>query len=219
MELKFYRAWKRLMDVSMAILLLLPFLVIGAGIALISIWVFRGQVFFRQPRLGYRNNIFCIYKFTTMLPEQVNGRLLLPAERQSAWGNFLRDYSLDEMPQVINILQGDMSFVGPRPLLPEYKEIYTAAEARRHLVRPGLSGLAQVNGRNDLSWTQKMDFDQQYVREISLRLDMEILWKTFRVVCKGQEINFGFRPDVLPPENESMQCELVPGANIKWVQA
>lgn len=219
MELKSYRYWKRLLDICIAILLLLPFLALGTGLALVSLWAFRGQVFFRQKRLGYHNRIFTIYKFATLLPEQLHGRTLAMETRQTAWGKFMRDYSLDELPQLLNILKGDMSFIGPRPLLPEYEAIYSPAEARRHLVKPGLSGLAQVNGRNALDWNQKMFFDQQYVTNISFLLDMKILWKTMRVVWTGQEINFGACPAGASAEKLNRESSLTHSAQIRWQKA
>lgn len=182
------------MDIGLSVLLLLPFLALGLMIAAVSFCVLGSRIFFTQQRLGYRNNIFRIYKFTSLLPEEVNGHSRSPHERQTAWGRFMRDYSLDELPQLLNILKGDMSFVGPRPLLPEYKSLYSPAEARRHLVRPGLTGLAQVNGRNALDWGQKMQFDQQYVEALSFRQDMQIIMKTFGVILRGQEVNYGTAP-------------------------
>lgn len=183
---------KRLLDVLGSAVLLLPVLVLAFPVLLISGIVFRGKVFFMQKRLGYRNRIFTIYKLTTLLPAGKEKHGL--EQRQTAWGNFLRNYSLDELPQLLNIFIGDMSFVGPRPLLPEYQPLYTLEEARRHEVRPGLSGLAQVNGRNALSWEAKMDFDQQYVRSLNFWLDLKILCRTFVVALKGQEINHGKAP-------------------------
>lgn len=182
------------MDIGLSVLLLLPFLALGLVIAAVSLCVFRSRLFFTQQRLGYRNTIFRIYKFTTLLPEEVKGQRGSPDERQTAWGRFMRDYSLDELPQLLNILKGDMSFVGPRPLLPEYESFYSPAEARRHLVRPGLTGLAQVNGRNALDWEQKMQFDQQYVESLSFRQDLQIMMKTFAVILRGQEVNYGTAP-------------------------
>lgn len=194
MEHRSYWFWKRLLDIGLSVLLLLPFLALGLLVGTVSLWVFRNRLFFTQPRLGYRHNIFRIYKFTTLLPEKVNGYRRSPDERQTAWGRFMRDYSLDELPQLLNILKGDMSFVGPRPLLPEYESLYSMAEARRHLVRPGLTGLAQVNGRNALDWGQKMQFDQQYVEALSFHQDLHIMMRTFAVILRGQEVNYGTAP-------------------------
>lgn len=189
---------KRLLDLLGTALLLLPALALAFPVLLISGIVFRGKIFFMQKRLGYQNKVFTIYKLTTLLPQ--GAATQDPDNRQNAWGKFLRDYSLDELPQLLNILKGDMSFVGPRPLLPEYRPLYTPEEARRHEVKPGLSGLAQVNGRNALSWEEKMDFDQQYVGSISFWLDVKILCKTFVVALRGQEINHGGAPKPKPLE-------------------
>ncbi len=186
---------KRVLDLMLAVLMLLPFAAISVVICIISLLVFKGKIFFFQERLGYRNKVFRLFKFATLLPEEQDGKIRTIAERQTAWGDFLRDYSLDELPQLINILKGEMSFVGPRPLLPEYKNLYTPREAVRHEVKPGLTGLAQVNGRNSLSWNEKMQYDQQYVANLCFVSDLEILLKTAGVVLEGQAVSFGKGPE------------------------
>lgn len=195
-----YRCYgKRLLDIVLLSLLAVPALLLFLPLVFISALVFRGGVFFRQQRLGYQNRVFTIYKFASLLPDRISGgELLTDAERQTRWGKFLRDYSLDELPQLLNILKGEMSFIGPRPLLPEYRSLYTPQEAVRHEVQPGLSGLAQVNGRNALSWAEKMAFDQQYVAGLCLKMDLAILFKTSGVVLKGQETNYGKAPEPEP---------------------
>jgi lipopolysaccharide/colanic/teichoic acid biosynthesis glycosyltransferase len=118
-----------------------------------------------------------------------NGQLLPDAERLTPFGRFLRSSSLDELPELFNVLRGDMSLVGPRPLLMHYLERYTPEQQRRHAVRPGITGLAQVNGRNGLSWEQKFAFDVRYVDNVSMWLDIKILWLTIWVIIQRQGIN------------------------------
>ena len=120
----------------------------------------------------------------------VDGQLLPNADRITAIGNWLRKFSLDEIPQLLNVLIGDMSLVGPRPLLPEYLKLYNAHQAKRHLVRPGITGWAQVNGRNTISWEQKFDMDVYYVENLSLCFDLKIFWLTFLKVLRGSDVNY-----------------------------
>lgn len=183
---------KRLFDLVLLSGMLIPSFFIAVPVMLVSAIEFRGKVFFKQKRLGYRNQVFTIFKFVSLLPENVTGKeRIQPDERQTTWGKFLRDYSFDELPQLLNILKGEMSFIGPRPLLPEYRNLYSPGEAKRHEVRPGLSGLAQVSGRNELSWEEKMACDQHYIACLSFKLDMKILFSTFSVIIKGQQVNYG----------------------------
>ncbi len=142
-------------------------------------------VLFRQIRPGYRGRPFTLYKFRTMTDARAgDGRLLPDAERMTGLGRTLRSFSLDDLPNVINVLRGEMSLVGPRPLLTEYLDRYTPEQARRHDVLPGITGWAQVNGRNDLSWEDKFRLDVWYVDHWSIRLDIRILaltaWKVLR---------------------------------------
>lgn len=131
----------------------------------------------------------------------------------------MRDYSLDELPQLLNILKGDMSFVGPRPLLPEYESLYSPAEARRHQVKPGLTGLAQVKGRNALSWHEKMQFDQQYVEAFGFRQDLVIMGKTLGVILRGQEINYGTVPLKVVGYHEPNANHIPEKTTLQWKQA
>ncbi len=193
------RIGKRVFDAGLFGLLLLPAAVLSVSIVLISAFVFGQRIFFLQKRLGYKNKVFTIYKFATLLPVSSQEKdSSSHKSRETGWGKFLRDYSLDELPQLLNILKGDMSFIGPRPLLPEYMSVYTREEAKRHEVKPGLSGLAQVSGRNELSWAEKMAFDRYYVAHLSFSLDLNILFKTLRVISKGQEVNHGTAPKEEP---------------------
>lgn len=147
-------------------------------------------VLFRQTRPGLNGHPFTLYKFRTMLDQRDGQDKLLPDElRLTRFGKFLRGTSLDELPELLNVVKGEMSLVGPRPLLMEYLELYTPEQARRNEVRPGITGWAQVNGRNDLSWEEKFDLDVWYVDNWSLWLDLKILWLTVAKVLKREGIS------------------------------
>lgn len=181
---------KRLLDIILsllAIIITFPiFLIIG-----ILVLMFIGQpAIFRQKRPGKNEKIFTMYKFRTMTNKKDEDGNLLPDElRLTKFGKLLRKTSLDEIPEFINILKGDMSFIGPRPLLVEYLDYYTEEEKHRHDVRPGLTGLAQVSGRNLLSWEDKFKKDIEYVNNITLINDIKIIFKTILVVFKREGIN------------------------------
>lgn len=171
----------------LALLLLAPLLL---GLALLIRWRLGAPVLFRQRRPGYQGRPFALLKFRTMRDaRRSDGRLLSDAERLTPLGRILRASSLDELPELINVLRGEMSFVGPRPLLMEYLPLYNAHQARRHAVRPGLSGWAQVNGRNALSWERKFDLDVWYVDHRSLALDLRILALTLVKVLQRDGIS------------------------------
>ena len=180
---------KRLLDIILsllAIIITFPiFLIIG-----ILILMFIGQpAIFRQKRPGKNEKIFTMYKFRTMTNKKDEDGNLLPDElRLTKLGKFLRKTSLDEIPEFINILKGDMSFVGPRPLLVEYLPYYTEEEHHRHDVRPGLTGLAQVNGRNNLDWNDKFQKDLEYVNNITFINDVKIIIDTIKIVFKREGI-------------------------------
>ena len=147
-------------------------------------------ILFRQIRPGLNEEIFCIYKFRTMTNEQgKDGKLLPDNQRLAGVGKTIRSLSLDELPQIFNVFKGDMSFVGPRPLLIEYLPFYNVRQKQRHTVKPGITGWAQVNGRNAISWEQKFEYDVWYVENQSFLLDMKILWMTFLKVVKRSDIN------------------------------
>lgn len=146
-------------------------------------------VLFRQARPGKGGEIFEVMKFRTMLAPDPSKGLISDADRMTPLGGFLRRTSLDELPTLLNVLKGDMSLVGPRPLLVSYLDRYTAEQARRHTVRPGVTGLAQVSGRNDLSWEEKFDLDLKYVDERSLLLDLKILLQTVLKVVRSEGIS------------------------------
>jgi lipopolysaccharide/colanic/teichoic acid biosynthesis glycosyltransferase len=180
---------KRLFDiaVSFTLLLILSPLLLGTALA---IWIAEGRpILFKQRRPGLHGQLFTIYKFRTMRP--VGGLeegSIEDASRLTGLGSFLRSTSIDELPELWNILIGDMSLVGPRPLLAEYLPHYSPQQCRRHDVRPGLTGWAQVNGRNLLSWEQKFALDLWYVDNISFRLDLLILWSTLFQIASRRGI-------------------------------
>lgn len=147
-------------------------------------------VLFKQQRPGLHGKPFYLYKFRTMTDERdENGELLPDHVRLTPFGQFLRKYSLDELPQLFNVLKGDISLVGPRPLLMEYLELYTPEQARRHEVKPGITGWAQVNGRNAISWEEKFELDVWYVDNQSFWLDLKILFLTVLKVLKSEGIS------------------------------
>lgn len=181
---------KRLFDIIIslsALLILSPVLLILVMLVRIKLG---SPVIFSQDRPGLNEKIFCLYKFRTMTDEKDECGELLPDEvRLTRFGNLLRATSLDELPELWNILKGDMSLVGPRPLLVRYLPRYSEEQRHRHDVRPGLTGLAQVNGRNAITWEKKFEYDIQYVREMSFLLDLKILLKTVEKVFKRADIN------------------------------
>jgi lipopolysaccharide/colanic/teichoic acid biosynthesis glycosyltransferase len=180
---------KRLLDVTVSALLLLlavPVLVAVAGLVAVTLG---RPVLFRQTRPGRYGVPFQLVKFRTMLPVDPSRGRLTDADRLTAVGRWLRATSLDELPTLWNVLRGDMSLVGPRPLLMCYLNRYTAEQARRHEVRPGITGLAQVRGRNALTWEEKFSYDVQYVDTRCLRLDLRILAETIRAVLRREGIS------------------------------
>lgn len=181
---------KRFLDFSSAffgILIIAPlFLLLIICLSIVN----RGKPFFYQNRTGKNGNIFTIMKFKTMNDKRDNNGNLLPAfERVTKVGNICRKFSLDELPQLINILKGDMSLIGPRPLLPQYLPHYNERQFRRHEVLPGITGWAQVNGRNTISWEQKFEYDIYYVDYQSFSLDFKIILKTIDKVINQADIN------------------------------
>lgn len=181
---------KRLFDLIMSIFLIIVLspVIILAGF---SVLVLTGcPVLFRQVRPGYKGRPFTIYKFRTMIDDtgKTEGQLT-DEERLTGVGRFLRKFSLDELPQLFNVLKGDLSFVGPRPLLMEYIPLYTPEQARRHDVRPGITGLAQVKGRNAITWEERFDLDIWYVDHWNFLLDMKILAETVSTVISREGIN------------------------------
>lgn len=181
---------KRLLDLLMSALALIILSPVLVTLSLLVRAIHGSPVLFRQRRPGYRGVPFYIFKFRTMTDRRdASGNLLPDAERLTSFGRFLRASSLDELPELINILRGEMSFVGPRPLLMQYLERYTPEQARRHLVLPGLTGWAQVNGRNALTWEEKFRLDVWYVDHYSFWLDLRILWLTVWKVLHREGIS------------------------------
>ena len=181
---------KNLFDKTLALFLIILFSPIYLIVSLLIYKKMGSPILFRQKRPGYKKKIFGIYKFRTMTNEKDEFGSLLPDEKRLVGiGKFIRSTSLDELPQLFNVLKGEMSFVGPRPLLVEYLDLYDDKQKRRHDVKPGITGWAQINGRNAISWEQKFDYDVWYVDNQSFWLDMKILWMTFLKVIKRSDIN------------------------------
>lgn len=185
-----YKYIKRIFDILssfFALVVLSPLLLI---LIVVGAFVMKGNPFFTQQRPGKNEKIFKLIKFRTMTnAKDKDGNLLPDADRLTKYGEFLRNTSLDELPELINILKGDMSVIGPRPLLVEYIPRYNAHQHRRHEVRPGLSGWAQVNGRNTVSWEDKFDMDVEYVDNYNLVMDIKILFMTVFNVLKREGIS------------------------------
>lgn len=187
----YIRFFKRFFDFTLSLLLvvlLFPLLVVIA----LFVWIMMGSpVIFTQNRPGLNEKVFAMYKFRTMADKKdASGNLLSDKDRLTKFGSFLRSTSLDELPELFNILIGDMSFVGPRPLLVEYLPKYGDFERTRSKVRPGLTGLAQINGRNSIGWGDKFRFDVEYVNNITFIGDVKIIFRTVSRVLKRSNINF-----------------------------
>ena len=181
---------KRLMDFILSLVALIVLSPLLLLVALLIRLKLGNPVLFKQDRPGKDEQIFSIYKFRTMTDRRnSNGELLPDKERLTKFGQFLRSTSIDELPALINIVKGDMSIIGPRPLLVEYLPLYNDKQKRRHDVRPGLSGLAQVNGRNAISWEEKFDLDIEYINGISFLADIKIILLTVLKVLKRSDIS------------------------------
>lgn len=180
---------KRLLDMILSLIALIVLSPVFLVVAVLVRIKLGSPVIFHQKRPGYQEKIFKLCKFRTMTEaKDAEGNLLPDAERLTPFGNFLRKTSLDELPELWNILKGDMSIVGPRPLLVGYLPYYTKKEQLRHSVRPGLTGLAQVSGRNFVAWDERLAKDVEYVQNISFLTDIKILWKTVMVVLKKDDV-------------------------------
>ena len=183
--------FKRLFDFWISLVALI---IISPLLIIVTIWLHFANkgagAFFFQERPGKDEKIFKVIKFKSMTDERdVEGKLLPDAQRLTKVGRFVRSTSIDELPQLINVLKGDMAFIGPRPLLPEYLPWYTEKEKLRHTVRPGMSGWAQVNGRNNLSWDEKLALDVYYVEHLSLWMDIKVILKTIVNVVQHKDVN------------------------------
>lgn len=203
-----YKRAKRLLNIVVAgglLLLLSPIIVVIS----LAIWLNMGRpVLFRQHRSGKDGRLFTIYKFRTMTDEKdEEGEPLPNVQRITRLGTLLRSASLDELPQLWNVLRGDMSLIGPRPLLPEYLPLYSAHQRRRHEVAPGITGWAQVNGRNALSWEDRFDLDVWYVDNQSLGLDLKILWLTALKILQREGINESESVTMTPFQGSEIHSE------------
>lgn len=195
---------KRLLDITISLIALIFLLLLMLLIYLLVIINLGSPAFFLQERVGKDNKIFKMIKFRTMKNStDKNGNLLSDNERVTKFGSFLRSFSLDELPELINILKGDMSLVGPRALLVQYLGLYNDEQIRRHEVLPGLTGWAQINGRNSITWSEKFKLDVWYVDNWSLWLDIKIFFLTFWKVVKREGIN----------QSESVTMEYFNGRN------
>lgn len=183
-------AFKRIIDFLVAFTGLIILSPIFAIVFIVLYFQNDGKPFFFQLRPGKDEKMFNIIKFKTMTDKKDSkGNLLPDADRLTSVGNFVRHTSLDEIPQLINVLKGDMSLIGPRPLLPQYIPLYSSFQKRRHEVRPGITGWAQVNGRNAISWEKKFELDVWYIDHLSFGLDFKIILFTFKKVFKKEGIN------------------------------
>lgn len=183
--------FKRLIDFSVALIVLIC---ISPLLLVVTLWLHfankGGGTFFLQERPGKNGKIFKVIKYKTMTDERDEQGQLLPDDRRlTPVGSFVRSTSIDELPQLFNVLKGDMSLIGPRPLLPQYLALYSPSQARRHEVRPGISGWAQCHGRNAISWTQKFEYDVWYVDHVSFLTDMKVIYYTIKAVLKRDGIS------------------------------
>ncbi len=194
MYLKYF---KRIFDFLLALFLILALSPLLLILTIVNFFAVKGKVFFHQKRVGYKKNSFDLIKFKTLIEVSQaadNKYIIIDSLTKEhfkfpPWSRKLRASSLDELPQLFNILKGEMSFVGPRPLPVIYLEYYTKEEQKRHDVQPGLTGLAQVNGRNELPWDERLQMDIDYVEKVSFVLDIKIFWKTFLQLFKSQKVD------------------------------
>ena len=183
------KGFKRLIDVTAAVLVLIFFSPLFIGVYLL-LMLSQNSAFFTQDRPGKNGRVFKLIKFKTMSDKRdAQGNLLPDAERLTKVGKWVRSTSLDELPQLINVLKGDMSLIGPRPLLIKYLPLYSETQKRRHEVKPGITGWAQVNGRNAISWDKKFEYDVWYVDHLSFLLDCKIVWRTIKKVIIREGIS------------------------------
>jgi undecaprenyl phosphate N,N'-diacetylbacillosamine 1-phosphate transferase len=194
-----YQFFKRICDFFVALILIIALLPIFLIVIIVLTIQNDGKPFFVQKRGGYKNTVFKIYKFKTMNDKVDKGGNLLPDfQRLTKAGRFIRNSSLDELPQLINILIGDMSLVGPRPLVDTYLPLYNQIQKQRHDVKPGMTGWAQVNGRNALEWEKKFELDVWYVNSVSFLLDFKIIFQTVIKTIKKENINYSENITVEP---------------------
>ena len=198
-KLMYHNYFKRAFDLILSFVALSIAMPVFIPVFLILLFQNKGRAFFFQARPGFQERAFNIVKFKTMTDEKNSeGNLLSNHLRITKAGRFLRKYSLDELPQLINVIKGDMSLVGPRPLLFNYIPLYSKNQKKRHLVKPGITGWAQVNGRNAISWTRKFELDVYYVENATFFFDLKILWLTVLKVLKKEGINASERENMAP---------------------
>lgn len=186
----YQKFFKRFFDIVLASFILLIISPVMVLVIFCLLVIYRRQLFFRQPRTGRNHQTFQIFKFKTMNDRKDEKGILLPDEKRlTSTGRFLRKTSLDEIPQLLNVLKGEMSLSGPRPLLTEYLPLYNKDQIRRHEVRPGITGWAQVNGRNAISWEEKFKYDVWYVDNLSFWLDVKIIFLTILKFFKSEGIS------------------------------
>ena len=191
--------FKPFLDFLISLIILIAISPLFLIITVVLMFYYKGNPFFTQERPGKNEKIFKIIKFKTMNDDRgSNGNLLSDSERLNSIGHYLRKYSLDELPQLINVLKNDMSLIGPRPLLVEYLAFYDEIQKCRHNVRPGITGWAQVNGRNAISWKKKFDYDIFYVNNLSIMLDIKIIKLTILKVIKKEGINQSGKVNDIP---------------------
>ncbi len=187
MYINFFKSAFDFILAMITLIIISPFFIL----LIVSIKIANGDsgVFFLQQRTGKNNKLFKIIKFKTMRDERdSNGKLLPDNLRFTTFGKLIRSFSIDELPQLLNILKGDMSFIGPRPLLEKYLPLYSEEQSKRHLLKPGITGWAQVNGRNNISWTKKFELDVWYIANISFVLDIKIIFLTLIKVLNRSDI-------------------------------
>jgi lipopolysaccharide/colanic/teichoic acid biosynthesis glycosyltransferase len=195
-----YRKYiKRFIDIILSSIILLLSSPLILGVTLILVFINNGNPFFFQDRPGFLEKKIRIIKFKTMNEaKDSSGNFLPDVERLTLFGNILRKTSIDEIPQFISVLKGDMSLIGPRPLLLKYLQFYSVEQKRRHNVKPGITGWAQVNGRNRISWKEKFDYDIYYVDNLSFDFDLKILWLTALNVIKMKDVNQSINRPMVP---------------------
>jgi len=181
---------KRVIDFLIALIAVILLSPVFIVVTILLYFANQGKPFFIQARPGLNEKIFNIIKFKTMNDKKDNqGNYLPDSERLTPIGSFIRQTSLDELPQLINVLKGDMAIIGPRPLLPQYLSLYNESQKRRHNIRPGITGWAQVNGRNAISWTMKFELDIWYIDNVSFATDCKVMFLTLKKVVKKEGIN------------------------------
>lgn len=191
--------FKRFIDIFISFIVIIALSPIITITTVLLLFINKGRPFFFQDRPGYKEKKIRIIKFKSMTDaKDFSGNLLPDVKRMTPFGNFIRKTSIDELPQLINVLKGDMSLVGPRPLLFKYIPLYSDEQKKRHLAKPGITGWAQVNGRNSISWTEKFKLDVYYVENLSIGLDIKILWLTFLKVIKSEGVNQSIDRPMLP---------------------